>query len=134
MLFLFASPEIELAENIILAAECLVIIYLWAQKGIWPFNLLRKQIQAQQLDVPLKEDEEEHELDQIVDAKLNEIAELQARKESVQEIIRQAKRKYMKGEIAVDTYRGAIHDAEKELLEIDARLNLLREFGEESQR
>ncbi|MGB9577413.1 MAG: hypothetical protein ACP5O3_03415 [Candidatus Micrarchaeia archaeon] len=133
-MFLFASPEVELLLNALIAAEVMVVIYLWYQKGIWPFAQQEMEAQEFSIQVPLKTEDEREAVEDIVESKLKEIEELNAIKENAAEVIKQAKRKYMKGEIGVDSYRAVVNEAEKEIIEADARLNLLQEFGSQNRR
>jgi len=122
-----ASPEVELLLDVIIIGEVLALFYLWYEKKLFPFT--PQAIAA--VEAPFKPGEEEEDtLDHIIGAKVTEIKELNARKDNLEAVIKQAKQKYMRGEIAASTYRGVINDSEKELVEIEARLKLLAKTGE----
>jgi len=121
-----ASPEIELLLDVIIVGELIALLYLWYEKKLFPFTPQAVAV----VEAPFKPGREEREtVKDIVDAKLTEIKELSARKDNLEAVIKQAKQKYMRGEIAASTYRGVINDSEKELVEIEARLKLLAKTG-----
>ncbi|HII38801.1 TPA: hypothetical protein HA318_02255 [Candidatus Micrarchaeota archaeon] len=118
-----ASPEVELLLDAIIAFEVVVLLYFWYQKRLFPFT---PEVAA--AFAPLKPGDREKDLmDDIVAYKVTEIDELAAKRDNLEAVVKQAKKKYSKGQIAASTYRGVINDSQKQLKEIEQRLAMIAE-------